>query len=90
MVENNIDQKIQAVVGETIEEAIENEEPIEIEIVTEETLIEDSPIEKDFFDNLAEEMEENELGRISSNLMGDYENDRASREEWASTYTQGL
>ena len=41
MADNNIDQKIQSVVGETIEDAIENEEPVEIEIVTEETIVDD-------------------------------------------------
>ena len=44
MVENNIDQKIQSVVGETIEDAIQNEEPVDIEIVSEETIITDEPL----------------------------------------------
>ena len=48
MAENNIDQKIQSVVGDTIEntieDAIENKEPVEIEIVTEETVVDDEPI----------------------------------------------
>jgi len=35
-------------------------------------------------------MDDGDLGVIASDLMGDYENDRASREEWAHTYTQGL
>jgi len=90
MAENNIDQKIQSVVGETIEDAIENKEPVEIEIVTEETVVDDEPIELDFYANLAEEMDDSELGRISSDLMGDYENDKSSREEWSRTYVQGL
>jgi len=90
MAENNIDQKIQSVVGETIEDAIKNEEPVEIEIVTEETIIDDEPMEQDFYDNLSEGMDDSDLGIIASDLMGDYENDRASREEWANTYTQGL
>ena len=90
MAENNIDQKIQSVVGETIEDAIENKEPVEIEIVTEETIVDDEPIEVDFYANLAEEMDDSELGRISSDLMGDYENDKSSREEWSRTYVQGL
>jgi|TARA_R110000824_G_scaffold78909_3_gene198885 hypothetical protein len=90
MAENNIDQKIQSVVGETIEDAIENKEPVEIEIVTEETIVNDEPIEVDFYANLSEEMDDSELGRISSDLMGDYENDKSSREEWSRTYVQGL
>jgi hypothetical protein len=91
MAENNIDQKIQSVVGETIEEAIQNEEPVDIEVVTEETIVSDEPIvEEDFYCNLAEKMDDNDLGRIASNLVGDYENDKSSRDEWAHTYTKGL
>ena len=91
MAENNIDQKIQSVIGETLEEAISNEEPIEIEVVTEETVVSDEPeIEEDFYANLAENMDDNELGIISSDLMGDFENDKSSRDEWATTYTKGL
>lgn len=91
MAENNIDQKIQSVIGETLEEAISNEEPIEIEVVTEETVVSDEPeIEEDFYANLAESMDDNELGIISSDLMGDFENDKSSRDEWATTYTKGL
>ena len=90
MAENNIEEKIQSVVGETIEDAIENEEPVEIEVVTEETIIDDEPVEKDFYSNLSEDMDDGDLGHISNTLMGDYENDRASREEWSHTYTQGL
>ena len=88
---DNIDQKIQSVVGETIEEAIQNEEPVEIEVVTEETIISDEPeIEEDFYANLAENMDDNELGIISSDLVADFENDKSSRDEWATTYTKGL
>ena len=58
MVENNIDKKIETVVGETIEDAIKNEEPVEIEIVSEEVTVTDDPrdIMEDFYGNLAENM----------------------------------
>ena len=83
MAENNIDQKIQSVVGETIEEAIKNEEPVEIEVVTEETIVSDEPIiEEDFYANLAENMDDNDLGKIASDLMADFESDKSSRDEW--------
>ena len=92
MAENNIDQKIQSVVGETIEDAIQNEEPVDIEIVSEETIVTDEPLnaKDDFFANLAEDMDDTDLGRISSNLMEEYENDKSSRDEWSQTYVQGL
>ena len=44
MAENNIDKRIDAVVGEALEDAIENETPIDIEIVSEETIVTDEPL----------------------------------------------
>ena len=92
MAENNIEKKIEAVVGETIEDAIKNEEPVEIEIVSEEVTVTDDPrdVLQEFSGNLAEEIDESELNIISSDLMGEYENDKSSREEWEKTYSQGL
>ena len=86
---DNIDKKIDAVVGEAIEDAIEKEEPVEIEIVSEEVTVSDEP-PIEFAANLAETIEENELQNISSDLMGEYDSDKASREEWEKTYSQGL
>ena len=86
---DNIDKKIEAVVGDAIEEAVENEEPVEIEIVSEEVEVSDEP-PIEFAANLAETIDENDLQNISSDLMGEYENDKASREEWEKTYSQGL
>ena len=86
---DNIDKKIDAVVGEAIDEAIEKEEPVEIEIVSEEVTVSDEP-PVEFAANLAETIEEDELQNISSDLMGEYDSDKASREEWEKTYSQGL
>jgi len=86
---DNIDKKIEAVVGEAIDDAIEKEEPVEIEIVSEEVTVSDEP-PVEFAANLAETIEENELQNISSDLMGEYDSDKASREEWEKTYSQGL
>ena len=92
MAENNIDKKLEAVLGDTLETAIENESPIDIEIVSEETVISDEPLDAndDFYDNLAEDMEDSDLQYISSQLMDEYENDKTSRDEWSGTYTKGL
>ena len=92
MAENNIDKKIEAVVGDKIEDAIKNEEPLEIEIVSEEVTVTDDPrdVLQDFTANLAEDIDESELNIISSDLMQEYENDKSSREEWERTYSQGL
>ncbi len=86
---DNIDKKIDAVVGEALDEAIEKEEPVEIEIVSEEVTVSDEP-PVEFAANLAETIEETELQNISSDLMGEYDSDKASREEWEKTYSQGL
>ena len=74
---DNIDKKIDAVVGEALDEAIEKEEPVEIEIVSEEVTVSDEP-PVEFAANLAETIEEDELQNISSDLMGEYDSDKAS------------
>ena len=44
----------------------------------------------DFYANLAEEIPERELGRISSELSGDFDSNKASRQEWEEAYADGL
>ena len=44
----------------------------------------------DFYMNLAEEIPDRELGRISSDLLGEYDSNKASRQEWEDTYSNGL
>ena len=46
--------------------------------------------DEDFFANLAEEMPDRELGRISSELMGEFDSNKAGRQEWEETYSNGL
>jgi hypothetical protein len=41
-------------------------------------------------DNLAEMMGEDELRRLASTLVGEFEGDRSSRSEWENTYVRGL
>ena len=74
MAENNIDKRIDAVVGEALEDAIENETPIDIEIVSEETTVSTEPldVDQDFYDNLPDKMEDDQLNRLSSQLIEDY------------------
>ena len=53
--------------------------------------IEEEDFEEIEFDsNLADYIDDGELGRISSNLLGDIDEDFASREEWEDTYRSGL
>jgi len=44
----------------------------------------------DFYSNLAEEMPERELGRIAGELLGEYDANKAGRQEWEDAYANGL
>jgi len=44
----------------------------------------------DFFANLADEMSDDALQKLSSKLIGQYQGDRDSRSEWEDTYVKGL
>ena len=81
MAKDYIDKAFNAIVGETIEEAIDTNEPVDVEIVSEEITVSDEPSDAtdDFYANLAEEMDDSDLGSIASQLMEDYENDKSSR-----------
>ena len=48
------------------------------------------PVESGFNENLAELLDENELMRISNQLVDGIEKDKSSREDWEKTYTDGL
>jgi hypothetical protein len=76
-------------------------EPIEIEIVDPEEvrigvdgmmieLSKEEPRAEDFDANLAEYMNESELQSLASELIGNYEQDLASRKDWLDTYVKGL
>ena len=86
---------------EGIEELAENEEAIEIEIedpekVTigigdNEIVIDPDAMDDESFDsNLAEELDERYLTKLSSELLEDYSNDVNSRKDWLETYVDGL
>ena len=49
-----------------------------------------SPIDIPFEANLAEFIENNDLMRISSDLVGDIEEDMSSRKDWEDTYKRGI
>ena len=86
---------------EGIEEIAENEEAIEIEIEDPEKVtigIGDSEIVIDpdrmdddtFSENLAEELDDQYLAELSSDLLEDFSNDINSRKDWLETYVDGL
>lgn len=43
-----------------------------------------------FGDNLADAMDDDQLAVLATDLIGDYEADRSSREQWEKTYIEGL
>jgi hypothetical protein len=75
------------------EEVTAEEVDVEIESPTDDMEVdveEEQVSQEDFYKNLAEDMDERTLGRISSQLMSDYKKDKVSRSDWEQTYTQGL
>lgn len=46
--------------------------------------------EKDFYSNLAEELDDTTLDNLASRLLEDIERDKASRSEWENTITLGM
>jgi len=43
-----------------------------------------------FYDNIAESLSEGELSSISSDLLGEYENNKGGRKDWEEAYSKGL
>lgn len=74
-----------------LEIEIEDPEAVDISIGGEEILhMEKAAKANDFNRNLAEDMDEGELQSIASELIGDYDDDIASRKDWIQTYVDGL
>ena len=84
-----------------VEEMAESEEAIEIEIEDPEKVtigIGDNEIvidpdrmdDDEFSENLAEELDEQYLAELSSDLLEDFSNDINSRKDWLETYVDGL
>ena len=69
------------------EVAVEVEKPSEeaVEYGTDET----SEVD-DFYSNLAEDMDERVLQRLSNTLVTEYKKDKISRKDWETTYKNGL
>jgi len=80
--------------------AVEDVEPIEIEIEDPESVeisgpgfdltIEEGYDEDEFDRNLAEDMSEAQLASLASELSADFDSDIASRKDWVQTYVDGL
>jgi len=100
MAQDNIDKGLYAApVGMEEEAVMEPDLEIEIEDPEEVTIraggmeIEIDPDRMDddeFNKNLAEEIEDDDLQNLASDLLDDYEGDVSSRKDWLDTYVDGL
>ena len=98
MAVNNIEKPMEPVdpknmgLGEPdIEIEIEDPEKVSIEMGGLEIEIEPGKeSNEDFNANLAEDMEEEDLAMLSEDLLGDFNDDIASRRDWMQTYVDGL
>ena len=98
----NIDKALYSLIPGMDDQSMVPEDAIEIEVEDPESMsismggieIDLSPESKkasDKFDaNLAEEMDEGELGKLASELMGLVDADIASRKDWTDAYVKGL
>ena len=84
---------------EKIKETLEDpkvEEEVVVDIVNPEETKETSPLsealnaEAEFYKNIAEDMDERVLQRISKQLIDDYKRDKISRKDWEEGYRNGL
>lgn len=58
--------------------------------ITEEMLMAEAPVEIPFDANLADFMDDADLGSIASDIVGDIEDDMSSRQDWEDNYKQGV
>ena len=71
----------------------ENEAPtlvVDIELEGEEPIVDELEGEEGFGDNLAEYLSEGDLTQLANDLIGDVDEDIASRKDWIQTYVDGL
>ena len=98
----NIDKALYSLIPGMGDQSMVPEDAIEIEVEDPESmsismggieidLLPESKKASDKFDaNLAEEMDEGELGKLASELMGLVDADIASRKDWTDAYVKGL
>ena len=77
---------------ETVEETPQ-EEGVSVEIENKdlpETIDEQISLEESFFENIAADLDERVLQKMSKQLMDDYKRDRVSRKDWEDSVSKGL
>lgn len=88
-----IEEMAQQMMGEPdIEIEIEDPESVKVDLdgLTYEIEAAESSDEEDFYANLAEQIEEDELQSLGSELLEDIKTDLGSRKDWEDTYKEGI
>ena len=89
----NDELMIPPLVGAEVELIPGTNEEINVEMMEDGSAVvgeQNMPGEMAFDSNLAEFVDDNDLGVISSDLIGAYKDDLSSRKDWSETYTKGL
>jgi len=81
-IEKAIEEEVVTPDSEEVDIEVEGEEPTTVEEAVNET--------EEFFKNLAEDMSDETLQRMSNQLLDDYKKDRISRKDWETSYTNNL
>ncbi len=81
-IDKAIEEEVITPNSEEVDIEIEGEEPTTVEEAVNET--------EEFFKNLAEDMSDETLQRMSNQLLDDYKKDRVSRKDWETSYTNNL
>lgn len=76
--------------AEPLEIEIEDPESVTLRQGDEEIVIKPMFDEEEFTSNLAEDIPDNILASLASDLISDFENDVSARRDWIQTYTDGL
>ncbi len=81
-IDKAIEEEVVTPDSEEVDIEVEGEEPTTVEEAVNET--------EEFFKNLAEDMSDETLQRMSNQLLDDYKKDRVSRKDWETSYTNNL
>jgi hypothetical protein len=81
-IDKAIEEEVITPNSEEVDIELEGEEPTPVEEAVSET--------EEFFKNIAEDMSEETLQRMSNQLLDDYKKDRVSRKDWETSYTNNL
>ena len=81
-----IDKSLEAAVDET------QEQEVDIELTGDEPITQEEATEAadEFYKNIANDLSDEVLQRISKNLVDEYKKDKVSRKDWETSYTNGL